>query len=160
MDLAHQAPLSMGFSSRNPAVGVCLLLQGTFPTLGSTLHLVCLLHCRWILYQLSHRGSPVSFGTYSSLEDASCRTAEVRRPHTRKASEHREAPEASNATFKSLTCVSYKLALAHGICHLPLQTLNPVLLQLRPSICPERSSGWRMRHSVLQGNWWNRSLDS
>ena len=97
MDIAHQAPLSMGFSSRNPAVGVSLLLQRTFPTLGSTLHLVCLLRCRWILYQLSHRGSPVSFGTYSSLEDASCRTAEVRRPHTRKASEHREAPEASNA---------------------------------------------------------------
>ena len=95
MDIARQAPLSMRFSSRNPAVGIRLLLQGTFPTLGSTLHLMCLLRCRWILYQLSHCGSPVTFGTYSSLEDASCRTAEVGRSRTCKASEHREVPEAS-----------------------------------------------------------------
>ena len=27
-----------------------------------------------------------------------------------------------------------------------------------PSTCPEGSPGWRMRHSVLQGNWW-RWLD-
>ena len=31
------------------------LLQGIFPTQGSNLGL---LHCRWILYQLSHKGSP------------------------------------------------------------------------------------------------------
>ena len=28
-----------------------------------------------------------------------------------------------------------------------------------PSTLPEGVSGWRVRHSVLQGNWWNRSLD-
>ena len=27
-----------------------------------------------------------------------------------------------------------------------------------PSILPEANSGWRVRHSVLQGNWWNRSF--
>ena len=31
------------------------LLQGIFPTRGSN---PGLLHCRWILHQLSHRGSP------------------------------------------------------------------------------------------------------
>jgi len=31
------------------------LLQGIFPTQGSN---PGLLHCRWILYQLSHQGSP------------------------------------------------------------------------------------------------------
>ena len=31
------------------------LLQGIFPTQGSN---TGLLHCRWILYQLSHKGSP------------------------------------------------------------------------------------------------------
>ena len=35
------------------------LLQGIFPTQGSN---AGLLHCRWILYQLSHKGSP-----YTSL---------------------------------------------------------------------------------------------
>ena len=28
-----------------------------------------------------------------------------------------------------------------------------------PSTHPEGSSGWRIRHFVLQGNWWNRSSD-
>ena len=29
-----------------------------------------------------------------------------------------------------------------------------------PLTCPEGSSGWRMRHLLLQENWYNRSLDS
>ena len=34
------------------------LLQEIIPTQGSNLHLLCLLHCRRILYPLSHLGSP------------------------------------------------------------------------------------------------------
>ena len=37
-------------------VGGLPLLQGSFPTQGSDPGLP---HCRWILYQLSHKGSPV-----------------------------------------------------------------------------------------------------
>ena len=36
-------------------VGSLFLLQGIFPTQGSNPGLP---HCRWILYQLSHKGSP------------------------------------------------------------------------------------------------------
>ena len=36
-------------------VGGLSFLQGIFPTQGSN---PGLLHCRWILYQLSHQGSP------------------------------------------------------------------------------------------------------
>ena len=39
---------------QNTAVGRLSLLQGTFPTQGSNQGLT---HCRWILYQLSHKGS-------------------------------------------------------------------------------------------------------
>jgi len=42
---------------------------------------------------------------------------------------------------KELLAVNCKLALAKGICHLPLQRLNPVLLQLLTFNTPE-SSGW------------------
>ena len=35
MDLAHQAPLSMGFLSNNTGVGCHFLLLGIFPTQGS-----------------------------------------------------------------------------------------------------------------------------
>ena len=60
--VAHQAPLSMGFSRqeywsgwpRPPWAGWG---GGVFPTQGSSLGL---LHCRQILYLLSHQGSPWS----------------------------------------------------------------------------------------------------
>jgi len=44
---------------QNTGVGSLSLLQGIFPTQGSN---PCLLHCRRILYQLSHKGSPCSEG--------------------------------------------------------------------------------------------------
>ena len=37
-------------------VGCHFLLQGIFPTQGSNLSLLCLLHCKSILYHLSHQG--------------------------------------------------------------------------------------------------------
>ena len=40
---------------KNSRVGCHALLQGVFPTQGSN---PGLLHCRWILYHLSHQGSP------------------------------------------------------------------------------------------------------
>ena len=40
---------------QNTGVGSHFLLQGIVPTQGSTPGLP---HCRWILYQLSHKGSP------------------------------------------------------------------------------------------------------
>ena len=40
---------------KNTGVGSLSLLQGIFPTQGSNPGLP---HCRWILYQLSHKGSP------------------------------------------------------------------------------------------------------
>ena len=42
--------------SKNTGVGSLSLLQGIFPTQESNQGL---LHCRWILYQLSNQGSPV-----------------------------------------------------------------------------------------------------
>ena len=40
---------------QNTGIGNHSLLQGIFPTQGSNPGLA---HCRWILYQLSHKGSP------------------------------------------------------------------------------------------------------
>ena len=41
-------------------VGCNFLLQGIFLTQGSSPCLLCLLHYRWMLYPLSHQGSPPS----------------------------------------------------------------------------------------------------
>ena len=43
-------------SGKSTAVDCHPLLQGIFPSQGSNLHLLCLLHCRRILYPLSHLG--------------------------------------------------------------------------------------------------------
>ena len=52
---AHQAPLSMGFSRQEYWSGLPFPPPGIFPTQGWT---PSLLHCRQILYRLSHEGSP------------------------------------------------------------------------------------------------------
>ena len=55
----QQAPLCMGFSRQEYWSGLLFLLQGIFPTQDSN---PCLLHCRQILYRLSHEGSPTIKG--------------------------------------------------------------------------------------------------
>ena len=52
--VAHQAPLSMGFSRKNTGVGCHFLLQEIFPTQGLNPGLP---HCRQTLYRLSHQGN-------------------------------------------------------------------------------------------------------
>ena len=52
---------------QNTGGGSLSLLQGIFPTLGSN---PGLLHCRQILYQLSHKGSPEERGNRVTQESA------------------------------------------------------------------------------------------
>ena len=52
---AHQAALFMEFSRQEYWMGSHSLFQGIFLIQGSNLSL---LHCKWILYCLSHQGSP------------------------------------------------------------------------------------------------------
>ena len=51
----HELHSSWNSPGQNTGVGSLSLLQGIFPTQGSNPGLP---HCRWILYQLSHEGSP------------------------------------------------------------------------------------------------------
>ena len=58
-NVACQASLSMGSSRQNTGVGCHALLQGIFPTQGSNLHLLCLLHWQVsFFYHWHHLGSP------------------------------------------------------------------------------------------------------
>ena len=49
------------FPGENTRMGFHFLFQEIIPTQGLSPYLLCLLHCRWILYSLSHWGSPVGF---------------------------------------------------------------------------------------------------
>ena len=53
------------FSGKNSGVGCHFLFQGIFLTQELNLCLLQLLHCRWILYLLSHQGFPK--GTYLNI---------------------------------------------------------------------------------------------
>ena len=49
---------------QNTGVGSHSILQGIFPTQGSNPGLS---HCRQILYQFRHKGSPIAYFTYSII---------------------------------------------------------------------------------------------
>ena len=55
--VAHQAPLSMGFSGKNTGLCCHFLFQGIFPTQGLNPHLLSHLHSRHTLYHWA-QGSP------------------------------------------------------------------------------------------------------
>ena len=55
---ADSLPAEPQGKPKNTGVGSLSLLQGIFPTQESNQPL---LHCRWILYQLSYQGSPFKF---------------------------------------------------------------------------------------------------
>ena len=57
-------------AGKNAGVGFHALLQGVFSTQGSNPHLLCLLHCRRILYLLSHQGSPALRTFYHSWKES------------------------------------------------------------------------------------------
>ena len=61
--------------SKNPGVGSHALLQGIFPTQGLSLHL---LHCKQILYHLSHQGSlmPIRM-TVTKITENKCWCREI-----------------------------------------------------------------------------------
>ena len=66
--LACQAPRPWNSLGKNPGVGSHPLLQGIFLTQGLNLGL---LHCRGIIYRLSHQGSPLQQPNSSQLTHAS-----------------------------------------------------------------------------------------
>ena len=78
-------------------MGSLSLLQGIFPTQGLS---PCLPHCRWILYELSHKGSPSSCNLHVNLES------------------HRELPP----FIQSLSCPSPKVLRLYPLI---LQDLHP-----------------------------------
>ena len=59
--VACQAPLSMGFSSKNSGVGCHALLQGIFLTQGSNPPPLCLLHWQAGSLPLAPLGSPIPY---------------------------------------------------------------------------------------------------
>ena len=54
---------------KNTEVGSLPVLQGNFPTQELN---QCLLHCRWILYQLSYQGQPNKAGHFSEWTCLNC----------------------------------------------------------------------------------------
>ena len=66
---AHQDPLPWRFPSETTGMGCYALLQGIFPTQGSNLHLLRLLHCKCVLYLAEPLGihSKATYMPFESL---------------------------------------------------------------------------------------------
>ena len=62
-------------SGKNTGVGWHALLLGIFPTQGSNPRLLCLLHCRPILYLLSPQGSLMHRGLVGRGEHSSAQSS-------------------------------------------------------------------------------------
>ena len=56
--VAHQAPLSLGFSRQEYRSGLPYPFPGDLPTQGLNTHLLCLLHWQVVLYHQCHLGTP------------------------------------------------------------------------------------------------------
>ena len=74
--VACQAPLSWDFLGKDTGVGYHSFLQGIFLTQGSNL---CLLHCRQILYYLSHQVNQKrdEEGLYVHLKSSQCSRLQI-----------------------------------------------------------------------------------
>ena len=59
MDYSPPGSSVWNFPDKNAGVSCHFFLQGIFPTHGSNLCLLCLLHCKWILHCLSTREAHV-----------------------------------------------------------------------------------------------------
>ena len=69
--LAYQAAPPWNFPGKNTIVGCHFFLQGSFPTQGLN---PGLLHCRQMLYHLSHQGSPWNLDSISKSRDITLQT--------------------------------------------------------------------------------------
>ena len=108
---------------QNTGAGSLSFLQGIFPTQGSNSGL---LHCRWILCQLSHQGNPQ--GSISSVQSLSC----VRLFATLWITAHQTSLSITNS-WSSLKLMSIKSVMPSShliLCH-PLLLLPPVPPSIR-----------------------------
>ena len=71
---AHQAPLSMGFSRQEYWSGLPCSPLGDLPNSGIELRSP---HCRWILYHLSHQGSPTTVAYKYSYRIFVCNCSQI-----------------------------------------------------------------------------------
>ena len=76
VDIAHQVPLSLGFSRKGYWSGQPCPSTGDLPTQGSN---PGLLHCRRIVYCLSHQGNPIYSVYYYQIPFFSCWLSSARK---------------------------------------------------------------------------------
>ena len=77
--VARQAPLSMGFSRQAYCSGLPFPPLGIFPTQGSNLRVLCLLHWQADSWPLNHLGSPIQHSNCTRRETSGRK--ENTRPH-------------------------------------------------------------------------------
>ena len=101
---------------KNTGVGCHTLLQGIFPTQGSK---PGLLHYKWILYQLSHQGSPYFAFQFSSVAQSCLTLCDPMNHSTPGLPVHHQLPESTKATSIESVIPSNHLIVCHSLLLLP-----------------------------------------
>ena len=109
-----------GFLGKNPGVVCHFPLQEIFPTHGSRPHLLCLLHCRWILYLLSHWGSLLNFNRWKSSLNMSINIILLTKLSSSSSSVHK---------YISFLCMDQAMLLSYGKENVYKMCINTSLLQ-------------------------------
>ena len=101
---------------KNTGVGCHALLQGIFPTQGSN---PGFLHYKWILYQLSHQGSPYFAFQFSSVAQSCLTLCDPMNHSTPGLPVHHQLPESTKATSIESVIPSNHLIVCHSLLLLP-----------------------------------------
>ena len=131
-------------SGQNTGVGSLSLLQGIFPTQGLN---PSLLHCRWILYQLSHKGSPriLEWVAYPSRSTRRSSGSSQSRNWTRVSVVCKHEDKASDLWIYSI--YFWSMSVSHGTSSLHILSSHPPktklhLRQGRSSLPTHSSHYW------------------
>ena len=160
--VAHQAPLSMGFSKQEYWSGLPCLLQGIFPTQGSKLCLLQLLHCRWILYRWATRKAHMC--AYTHIHKGRFIISFMSLIGSVSLENRGTAPKLPFCVWSILHRMSPEKYITHHLrnakdhkCHqLPMQLQFRCVTQTWPVRCtiPDTASGARAAEKPARGSVW------
>ena len=144
---------SISSLGQNTGVGSLSLLQGIFSTQGSNQGL---LHCRWILYQLSYQGSPLTYQIpYLNLPSD---TVWISFPNGLPLNES----SFCIYTFVPWVTLNISKFCMHAQSFQSCPTLGPYGLELARLLCPWDSPGKNAGvgcHALLQGIFLTQGLN-
>ena len=134
---------------KNTGAGCHALLQGIFPTQGSN---PGLLYYEWILYQLSHQGSPYFAFQFSSVAQSCLTICDPMNHSTSGLPVHHQLPESTKATSTESVIPSNHLILCHPLLLLPSIPPSIRVFSTESALCIRWPKYWSFSFNISPSN--------